>query len=370
MNKNKLVIFMPSIEGGGVEKNLFIISNYLSKKIKGISLITASKECNNKFKGIKIINPQLNFGSSRKSKYYSCFLELFKLLLKKEKFVVFAFQANLYCIIICKIFRTRIVIRSNSSPSGWSKNYLKSLIFEKLLKLSDKIIVNSIDFKKELKKKFNVNSECIYNPLNKNEIIKKSKQIIKFNFFKKSKKKLLKIINIGRIVDQKDQITLLKSLNILKKENRLHFKALIMGRGSNKKFLDQYIKANNLQNCVKIIDFQINPYPYLHNSDLFILTSKFEGLPNVLLEAISLKKFVISTNCPTGPREILNNGKGGILFKIGDYEQLSEKIKEFCANRSKYNKKIIYAYKQLKRFDLRKNLKKYETIVNNQLLKK
>ena len=116
MNKKKLVIFMPSIEGGGVEKNLFIITNYLSKKIKGICLITASKEYNNKFKGVKIINPKFNLGSGRKSKYYSCFLELLRLLLKKEKFVVFAFQANLYCIIICKIFRTRIIIRSNSSP--------------------------------------------------------------------------------------------------------------------------------------------------------------------------------------------------------------------------------------------------------------
>ena len=145
---------MPSIEGGGVEKNLFIITNYLSKKIKGICLITASKEYNNKFKGVKIINPKFNLGSGRKSKYYSCFFELLRLLLKKEKFVVFAFQANLYCIIICKIFRTRIIIRSNSSPSGWSKNYLKSLIFKKLLRLSDKIIVNSIDFRKELKKKY------------------------------------------------------------------------------------------------------------------------------------------------------------------------------------------------------------------------
>ncbi len=370
MNKKKLVIFMPSIEGGGVEKNLFIITNYLSKKIKGICLITASKEYNNKFKGVKIINPKFNLGSGRKSKYYSCFFELLRLLLKKEKFVVFAFQANLYCIIICKIFRTRIIIRSNSSPSGWSKNYLKSLIFKKLLRLSDKIIVNSIDFRKELKKKFNVESQCIYNPLNKSEIIKKSKHIIKFNFLKKNDKKTLRIINIGRIVDQKDQITLLKSLNILKEENRFKFKALIMGRGSHKKTLTQYINTNNLQKQVKIIDFQTNPYPYLYNSDLFILTSKFEGLPNVLLEAVALKKFIISTNCPTGPREILHGGKGGFLFKTGNHKQLSIKIKKFYINRSKYNKKIIYGYKQLERFDLRKNLKKYIALINNELSKK
>ena len=66
----------------------------------------------------------------------------------------------------------------------------------------------------------------------------------------------------------------------------------------------------------------------------------------------------------------LNNGKEGILFKIRDHRQLSRKIKEFCKNKSKYNKKTIYAYKQLERFNFRKNLKKYEILVNNQLFKK
>ena len=55
------------------------------------------------------------------------------------------------------------------------------------------------------------------------------------------------------------------------------------------------------------------------------MSSKYEGLPNVLLEALTLKKFVISTNCPTGPKEILLNENGGLLFKIGDHKQLTKK---------------------------------------------
>ena len=57
-----------------------------------------------------------------------------------------------------------------------------------------------------------------------------------------------------------------------------------------------------------------------------MLTSLYEGLPNVLLEAQVLKKFIISSNCPTGPREILLNGKAGSLFKVGDYKKLSDLI--------------------------------------------
>ena len=59
---------------------------------------------------------------------------------------------------------------------------------------------------------------------------------------------------------------------------------------------------------------------------MFVLSSIYEGLPNVLLEAAVFKKLIISTNCPTGPKEILDKGKGGVLFKSGDYQDLSKKI--------------------------------------------
>ena len=360
MKKKYLVIFMPSIEGGGVEKNLFIIANYFSSKDNNIKLITASKGFDQKFKNIDIIKPKLSFlkNTSRKFKYLICLLELLKLILSGKNISVFSFQANLYCIIVCKIFKIKVIIRSNSSPTGWSKNSLKKFIFKYLLGIADKVIVNSIDFKKQFKVLFNINAKCIYNPLNKSEILKYSKEPIEFPFYKKNKKSL-RIITIGRFTDQKDHQTLLKSLNEIK--DKINFKLLIIGRGVNKYKISNYIKENNLKNNVKILPFQNNPFKYLIMSDLFILTSKFEGLPNVLLEAAVLKKFIISTNCPTGPREILQNGEGGFLFKIGDYKDLSQKILNYHQNKKKLKVKINHNYKNLVRFDINKNLQKYYT---------
>ena len=363
--KNKyLVIFMPSIEGGGVEKNLFIIANYLSSKDNNIKLITASEGFDQKFKNIDIIKPKLNFfkNTSRKLKYLICLLELLKLILSGKEISVFSFQANLYCIILCKIFKIKIVIRSNSSPSGWSKNSLKKLIFKYLLGLADKVIVNSIDFKKQFKILFNINAKCIYNPLNKSEILKYSKEYVELPFYQKNKDSL-KIITIGRFTDQKDHLTLLRSLNEIK--DKIDFKLLIIGRGIYKYKMINYIKENNLKKNVKILPFQNNPFKYLRISDLFILTSKFEGLPNVLLEAAVLKKFTISTNCPTGPREILQDGKGGFLFTIGDYKSLSQKILNYHQNKKKLKSKINYNYKNLVRFDYKKNLDNYLKIINS-----
>ena len=362
MQEKKLIIFIPSIEGGGVEKNLFIITNYLSQKIQKISLITSSKKNSIKInKKIKLVTPKffVSNTTSRKFKYIICLFLLIKEIIKNRNILIFSFQANFYCSILCKFFQIKIITRSNSSPTGWSKNMLQKIIFKILFKIPDKIIVNSYSFKDELKKKFNINSTCIYNPLDKKEIKRKSLKKNNYSFFKK--KNVLKIINIGRFTDQKDHLTLLKAANILKK--KIDFRLSIIGRGKNKEKINNYINENNLTKFVKIVNFKKNPFPYLKKSNLFILSSKYEGLPNVLLEALVLKKFVISSNCPTGPSEILDNGKTGLLFKVGDYKNLAKKIIFFQKNKKLCLKMKIKAYKRLKRFDYHNNLNRYLTII-------
>ena len=358
---------MPAMEGGGVEKNIIIISNYLAKYIKNIELITFDRKFNNFFdKKIKITNysKKKNDIKNKYYKYFFCLLLLIKSFFDNKETYIFAFQANIYCIILALIFRKKIITRSNSSPSGWNKNILKNLIFKILFKYPIKIIVNSKSFKNEIDKKFKINSKMIYNPLNKKEIILKSKEKIENNFFKKNNK--LKIINVSRFTDQKNHITLLKAFNIVTK--KIPAKLLLIGYGSNKDKIKKYINSNKLNKNVKILSFTYNPYNYIKTSDLFVLTSLYEGLPNVILEAITLKKYVISSNCPTGPSEILKNGKFGGLFPLKDYKKLSKMIFDFYKNKTKYNKKILNAYKSLKRFESKKNLNKYLFEVNKLMI--
>jgi len=138
-----------------------------------------------------------------------------------------------------------------------------------------------------------------------------------------------------------------------------------VGYGKKKDFLLNYINENNLQKKVKIVPYQTNPYNLIKSSDIFILTSLYEGLPNVLLEAQVLKKFIISSNCPTGPREILLNGKAGFLFNVGDYTELSNLILKYSKNKKLLSKKISIGYKNLSRFDYNRNLKKYLNIIKD-----
>ncbi len=365
LQKKKVIVFMPSIEGGGVEKNVFIVTNYLANKIGEVSLITISKKYKskfNKFVKFKTLYSSLWDKMPRRIKYFLSIYLLISEIIKDRKKVVFAFQANIYCIIICKLLFIKVIVRSNSAPFGWSKNPIKRMLFKFLLNKADDIMVNSLEFKKDIKKEFNVNSICIYNPLNKNEILKLSKQKAK-RFF--NKKKNLKILNIGRYTEQKDQITLIKSLKLIK--NKVDFEAIIVGKGILKKELASNIKNLNLSKNVKLINFLKNPYPIINQSNLIILSSRYEGLPNVLLEALVLKKFIISSNCRTGPKEILNNGKGGYLFKVGDHNDLANKIMFYNKNKNLCKSMINFSYKNLKRFDLETNLKKYLKLVNKHL---
>ena len=356
--KKKLLVFIPSIEDGGVEKNLFVILNYLKLKIENIHLLTFddSKKVyfNNK---IKIINPFFNFSflKGRYPKYILCLLLLIKTLIFDRNYLILSFQANIYALIISKIFNLKIISRSNSSSAGWSNNKIKQSIFSFFFKKADRIIVNSKDFKKEMDKKYSINTHCILNPFIFDKIKKESK--VKTNrIFSRN---TLKLISVGRLTLQKDFITLLKAINMIKKRK---IELIIIGKGSEKQKLKNFIKKNNLSNKVKLIGYKKNPFKYIIQSEIFILTSVFEGSPNVLIEAQFLKKYIISTNCPTGPREILKNGKYGDLVKVGDYKNISKILENFSLN-SDVKAKIRLGFNNTKNYDYKLNCLSYYNLI-------
>ena len=363
----KILIFIPSIEDGGVEKNLFVVSNYLNANNFSVEILTCNNNKSKKFtRGIKFIGTKNKFwqNKNRKIKYLICLQILFfNLMCRKEKPLVFAFQANIYAVLVAKMLNVNVITRSNSAPSGWSKNFIKSIIYKFIIKLADDVMVNSLEFKKSFEKRFNIKVKCIYNPFNK-VFIKKNllNNKNKATFFKKN---YLNIVSVGRLTDQKDHFTLLKAINHLNPNFKIRL--AIIGKGDLKKQLQKFIFEKKLQNKVKLIGYLDNPFPYIYQSEILILTSKFEGLPNILLEGQYLKKHIISTDCPTGPKEILLNGKAGDLIKIGDYKKLSFLIKNNHNRKKLIINKINRGFKNFNRFDYDINCKKYLDFVTKNL---
>jgi len=349
----KLVIFIPSIESGGVEKNLLYIIEFLSRKNLDIYIVTANRDKKKYFnKNIKFLCPTTSYWnkSSRLVKTIIC-LKIIFTQLPKNSTSFFSFQSNIAAIILSKLFGFKIIIRLNTSINKYLDGFIKKFFFKIIYSLSDKIIVNSSFFKKDLKKILNLDSIQISNPIDLKKIKKKN-----INYFKGFKG--IKILSIGRLTDQKNQIIILKALNILR-INKIKFKFCLIGKGYKLNELKQYVKNKRLTNYVKFAGYKKDAFRYINSSNLFILSSKFEGLPNVIIEAQSQNIPIISSDCPTGPKEILLNGKLGTLFDVGDFIALSREIIKFSHDKSKYLKKAKLSHKYLYRYDYNNNLKKY-----------
>ncbi len=357
MRKN-LVLFYPSFERGGVEK---ILENLIKKNTKFKITLISSKRAK-KIIDLKKINfieikqkIKIPFIHPRYLSALNAVLVLFNFLNHKNKdHIIHSMQSNVAAIIACMFKGNKIVIRNSENPIYsflYSDNKFFSLI-TLLLKyffynFADGIITNSNGSKKSLgyfifnKKKITT----IYNPY-LNKINQKSSKKKKF------------LISIGRLQKQKDHETLLKAFYFFSKKNR-DYKLLILGHGKLEFKLKKLAEDLRIKNRVIFKGWVNKTTSYLRSSKLFILSSVYEGLGNVLIDSINNNTPCISTDCHSGPSEILLNGKGGYLVKIKSPKLLSRKIIYCINNYSEALKKNQIAKKKLNRFLIMSQSKKY-----------
>ncbi|QIZ72962.1 glycosyltransferase [Oxynema aestuarii] len=129
-------------------------------------------------------------------------------------------------------------------------------------------------------------------------------------------------ISVGRFAPQKDHFTLIQAFFLLRKKRPA--KLIILGDGELRKQIENLVDELNIRSDVDLPGFVKNPYPYLKQANTFVLSSLWEGLPTVLIEALASGCQVVSTNCQYGPDEILENGKYGWLVPITDTSALSK----------------------------------------------
>jgi glycosyltransferase involved in cell wall biosynthesis len=360
--KNIIIIY-PSFERGGVENILLNLINFFCAKRKKtylISNINPYKKINNmnnflilekiskfNFKG-KLNRVVLSILAIKKLK------GLMKTLNKKET-IIYSMQSNIFPIIISKIYGYKIVIRNSENPVSsykYSKNKLYSIItiFFKFLiyRFSDGIITNSKGSRNDLMKITGkkVNIKTIYNPY-----IKKIKK------FQKLQKKNL-ILSVGRLTEQKDFVTLIKGFSLFIKKNK-NYTLNILGDGPNKQMLNSYIKKLKMEKNIFIKGWIKDTKKYFLKAKIFVLSSKYEGLGNVLIDAINYNLPCITTDCKSGPREILISSKGGEFIKIGNYKKLSDKLNFVHQNYNTSLNKTNFAKKRLSRFLITKGCQEH-----------
>ena len=215
-----------------------------------------------------------------------------------------------------------------SEVKGYSEDEIKKFFgFDKILVISEKIKALFQNLAQNEAEKYKI--ERIYNPLDTDEILSKAEKAVKNYHFDTT---VPTFISVGTVFPQKGFDRLLKVHKKLLDEGLKH-KILIVGDGYDFDNIKALKHSLNIDETATMLGFTDNPYPYFKNADFYILSSRYEGFPTVLFEAITLKKKIIATNV-SGVKEMLNDGKYGIITENsedGIYDGMKKAISEKTA---------------------------------------
>lgn len=164
--------------------------------------------------------------------------------------------------------------------------------------------------------------KVIYNPVVSRELLVKADEPLDHPWFAPGEPPVL--LSVGRLTQQKDYPTLIRAVALVLRERPARL--IILGEGEDRPQLELLIQELGLEQYAALPGPVENPYAYMARSAVFVLSSQFEGLPTVLIEAMACGCPVVSTDCPSGPAEILEGGRWGKLVPVGDESLLAKAI--------------------------------------------
>lgn len=333
---------MPSARGGGAEKSIIKMCNEISRRGINVELVLVKAEGVN----LPYINKKVKVIDLNLSRSLFSIIKLTKYLIKANPDVLISAMkhANIPAIISTLLARnngskTKVIIseRSNASQSLINNKSFKNTILLWMMKFfypkADRVVGISKGVSEDIQTLIKLKSSkvcTIYNPVVENSLILKSQEKIRCAWFNDIKVPI--VIAVGRLTKAKGFDNLINSFSVVLKETDSHL--VILGEGEEREYLEILITELNLEKKISLPGYVDNPYKYLVNSKVFVLSSIWEGFGNVLVEALTCGCNVVSSDCPSGPKEIINVFKKGTLVPVNDIESMGIGIlKELIADK-------------------------------------
>lgn len=376
----KVAILISSLDKGGAER---VVSILLEELIK-YDIKTTLVLMDSTIKYQLLSSQKIIFLDSKDIKQNS-FIKLLKLpylALKYKKFcldndietsISFMNRPN-YINILAKLFGSCVktviserIVSSNEYATSSIKDRISVQLIKCLYPQADLILPNSLGIKYDLIKNFSIKEnkiKVINNPIDVEKTIELSKEDIDFQNNK------FTFITIGRLHPQKNHKLLIEAMEEI--DARLY----IIGDGILREELSSMIKKLKLEKKVFLLGEQKNPFKYLSKADCFVFGSNYEGFPNVLLEALACGLPVISTDCKSGPREILapelnenealdgvEYGKYGVLVKQKSLKDMRTAMKTMINDKSLMENYKLKSYNRANMYDVSVIIKKFIEII-------
>lgn len=333
MLKQKLTIFVPSLRGGGAERIMVILANGFIRRGIRVDLVLSKAEgpyLDDLSSEVKVIDLR------SRGVLFSLY-ELVKYLGKERPSALLSAMGhtNVVAVIAGMLAggATRVVISERNHYSVSTENAKNNIVRRKILNFvrpwaysrADGIVAISCGVADDIAENLGLNRseiDVVYNPALAPNLLPLSLQNPDHHWFRQDSAPV--ILGTGRLTPQKDFITLIKAFEMVYQQRDV--KLLILGEGHLRGEIEAMIKKMGLQNVVELVGYVRNPYSYMRNAALFVLSSRWEGFGNVIVESMACGTPVVSTDCPSGPAEILENGKWGRLVPVGDKTALASAI--------------------------------------------
>jgi glycosyltransferase involved in cell wall biosynthesis len=372
INKKHIAFLLPNVGGAGAERMMLNLAIGFSEEKFKVDLVLFKAEG----AYLRNVPSNINIIELKVSRALSSIFRITNYLRDHKPTVLISTlnRVNIAAVISKKIsgVNTQIILREANTFSVYTKmqnSFWDKVIYHAarfLYPYADNIVGVSRGVTDDIEKHFKRLSKnklsVIYNPVVNKEVFELSIQKIDHPWYREGTPVIL---GVGRITPQKDFCTLIRAFEIVKKQ--IDVRLIILGSGKKEEGgtpveyekVTSLIHELNLEDIVDLPGFTKNPFAYMNKSTLFVLSSKWEGLPGVLIQALACGCPVVSTDCPSGPREVLNSGEFGKLVPIEDYEKMAEAI--IVSIENPINKNIII--ERAKEFSISKAVKNYSNLI-------
>lgn len=360
----KISFYTNSLSLGGAEKVGIYLATYFSSRGLDVSIVTNKIEKTEYALPIDDIERRSLQGKNETLNKFVISKRMFEYLRseKPDVLVVLGTPLLSYLALPLLLLKTKIIVSERNSPKNFSGKKLTKFISNRLFKLADGYVFQTqgaLSYYHWI----NSNKTVIPNPLFVDNIPN-------VNLNKKRKRKNT-IVSIGRLHKQKNQKLLINAFALIEKKYP-EYSLIIYGEGEERQSLERLIKTHKLTGRVLLPGATEKVLEEIKDTSLFVFSSDFEGMPNALIEAMSLGLPVISTDCPSGgPRDLITDGLNGLLTPVGATEKFAKKM-DYILSHSKVATNLgLEAIKVREKLNAQKIGKKWLDfclkVINNEL---
>lgn len=361
-------LFLPSLAAGGAERVTLTLAKGLTARGYQVDLIVVRAD-GPLFEQIPSSMRLVDFARQRTVQSLPSLI----LYLQRERPLALLSalnHANVVAIWARTLARvpTRLVVAEHTSvlPSSARARTLRGRLMPLLIRhtygRADAVVAVSQGVAEELVRDLGVprgKVRTIYNPVVTEELFWKAEEPLEHPWFAPGEPPV--VLGVGRLAPEKNFLLLIRAF--AKVRQRVPSRLLILGEGPERPALEALVRGLGLEGHVAMPGFVPNPYPYMRRAAVLALSSAWEALPTVLIEAMALGTKVVSTDCPYGPAEVLEGGRWGWLVPVGDEAALATALEEALLRPETEEEKRVRAQRAKERFGLEAALRAYEEVL-------